>query len=373
MRYTTTFQEGMLVRYIGIMLDRNIINRNTKGKKTYERLQYYAKAAKELQVTPVFFHPTDANLKLKKCKGYLWKHNKLISTTVPLPAIIHNRVLSGNKLMKKKLKELSKISNVYNGVVTRDKWKVHQVLCKESALKPYLPKTALYSKANLTTFLERYNVIYVKPTIGSIGKGVLRIEKTGEEYRLFASRLQRTLKADQLFMYVKNWVESKSSRFIIQQGIPLSEYNGRTFDIRVSIQKNNMQNWTISGMVAKVAHRKNKLSNLAQGGNAVKIDTVLTKIFPKQQLLAHLVALAHVSLSIAKALENFQPSLADLGLDLGIDPNGHPYFIEANVRDQRYSFFKAREAEMFYQTYASPIQYGVNMLQNEMQTKSAKD
>ncbi|XOS92745.1 YheC/YheD family protein [Brevibacillus laterosporus] len=65
--------------------------------------------------------------------------------------------------------------------------------------------------------------------------------------------------------------------------------------------------------------------------------------------------------AIVEQLELNESSLVDLGLDMGIDQFGLPYFIEANVRDQRYSFFKAGEKAMFYQTYETPLEFGATL------------
>ena len=51
--------------------------------------------------------------------------------------------------------------------------------------------------------------------------------------------------------------------------------------------------------------------------------------------------------------------LGDVGLDIGVDQEGNPQFIEMNGRDQRYSFAKGGLKKVFYNTYANPIRYAV--------------
>jgi len=46
---------------------------------------------------------------------------------------------------------------------------------------------------------------------------------------------------------------------------------------------------------------------------------------------------------------------------MGVDQQGNPYLIEVNVRDQRYSFYKAGELEMFKNTYRRPLEYAKSL------------
>ncbi|MNO04360.1 hypothetical protein D3C81_2253680 [compost metagenome] len=49
--------------------------------------------------------------------------------------------------------------------------------------------------------------------------------------------------------------------------------------------------------------------------------------------------------------------LADLGLDMGIMEDGHIIFIEANGRDQRYSFGECGLNAEWRATYRNPMGY----------------
>jgi len=73
---------------------------------------------------------------------------------------------------------------------------------------------------------------------------------------------------------------------------------------------------------------------------------------------------------IAKQYSDHFQSLADLGMDMGIDDQGNPYLIEVNVRDQRYSFFKAGEKAMFKQTYRHPMEYAHTLMYEQKARKN---
>lgn len=355
---------------VGIMLDWEIMQKGIKGDKSYERLPYYVEIGKELGLEPVFFHPRHVLAGGEKVQGYFWNGNRLVPRLVSVPRVIHNRVLTGNGKARSVIQRLSKKRTVFNGLVVRDKRKVHQMLWKNKLIRPYLPHTVPYSAAKLAQFLDQYRVVYVKPAIGSVGIGVARIERHGHEYHFIASQKRRIVSRQRLMSLVGSWVGNK--RFLIQQGILLARYGGKTFDIRVSVQKNGDRQWTVSGMVAKVANQKNKLSNLSRGGQAVPLPEAMAASFTPDQQVQTMEKIRHAAVEIAKQYASHFPSLADLGMDMGIDGAGNPYLIEVNVRDQRYSFYKAGEKAIFKQTYRHPLEYAHSLIHEAKRSKTQR-
>lgn len=354
---------------IGIMLDWAILEKGIQGVKSYERLPYYVEIGRQLGLEPVFFHPRHVQVGDQKVRGYFWEGNRLVPRLVSIPRVIHNRVLTGDLMARNVIRRLSNKRTVFNGLVVRDKRRVHQMLWKNEQIRDYLPHTQPFSMEQLRKFLERYQVVYVKPSIGSVGIGVARIERHGNSFLFIASKRRQVLSYMQLLTVVRRWVGNR--RFLIQRGIPLARYKGKTFDIRVSVQKNSEKQWAVSGMVAKVANKQNKLSNLSRGGTAVPFSEALAPLFPElEQQQAVMDQISRAAVEIAKQYGRHFSSLADLGLDMGIDERGKPYLIEVNVRDQRYSFFKAGERAMFKQTYRHPMEYAHRLLTDKKQRKN---
>jgi hypothetical protein len=346
------------------MLDWVVMQRAIRGAKSYEHLPYYVEIGGDLGLEPVFFHPRHVNIRTQTVKGYVWNGGKLTPRVMQIPRVIHNRVLTGNLASKRVIHYLSRTRKVFNGLVERHKGKVHRMLWKNPELRRYLPHTVPYTQRNLLSFLDRYPVVYVKPSIGSVGIGVVRVEREGDRYRFVSSQHQYLLTRGQLVVRLARWVAR--GRFLIQQGIPLALYDGRTFDIRVSVQKNADHQWSVSGMVAKVANPKNKLSNLSRGGSAVPISKALAPTFSPPEQERVMGGIEQAAVEIAKQYGSHFPSLADLGMDMGVDNEGNPYLIEINVRDQRYSFYKAGEIDMFMRTYRRPLEYAKSLFQQKI-------
>ncbi|WP_126426562.1 YheC/YheD family protein [Brevibacillus marinus] len=352
------------MKQIGILLDMNIIRRARQGLQTYERLNYYQRIGKELGLEPVFFHPQQVNFLQGSVKGYLLKAGRLVPCKTKIPPVVHNRVLTSKKEVNQLIHLLGRYSQVYNGVIERNKLLIHQLLWKQPALRRYLPETKPFSREALHSFLRKYRVIYIKRVIGYIGHGVIRIERQGNRYLWISSRQRRLVKKETLLENARKWLGRRP--YLIQRGIPLNTYNGQPFDIRVSVQKNGEGMWNVTGMVAKVANPQNKLSNLAQGGRAVPIDQVLFELFEAEKAKQVKEAISQASLAITRQCEQEFPSLADVGLDVGIDDSGMPYFIELNVRDQRYSFLLAGEEDVFRNTYRLPLEYAKCLLEGKV-------
>ncbi|MGD8191115.1 YheC/YheD family protein [Brevibacillus ginsengisoli] len=346
---------------IGILLDWKVLQRAIEGKSTFERLNYYEEIGKELNLFPVFFHPLHVDFTRNKVRGYRYRNGKLVRHKTKLPKIIHNRVLTGDNKTNQAIQRLGRIGKVYNGIVARNKSTVHRLLIRNPNLRKYLPQTSLYTKDNLVRFLQGNPVVYVKPVVGSVGKGVARIERQGDNYLFVAAGKRAVLSKYGVVTEAGRWVSGR--RFLVQQGIPLARYHGRTFDIRVSVQKDGNREWNVSGLVCKVANPQNKLSNLSRGGKAEPIDRVLLDLFDSNLKVQEIKKrISQAAIEIAQQLNKFYPSLADLGMDMGIDREGNPYLIEVNVRDQRYSFYKAGSIGMFKETYRRPMAYGKSFL-----------
>jgi hypothetical protein len=348
------------VNRVGIMLDWSIMESAIQGNKTYEHLPYYVEIGSQLGLEPVFFHPRHVNVQAQTVKGYFWNGKGLTPRVTRLPRVIHNRVLTGDAASRRIIQFLSRTRKVFNGLVVRDKGRVHHILWKNPEIRRYLPHTVPYTRANLLQFLDRYCTVYVKPSIGSVGIGVVRIERQGDRFLSVTSRHRHLLTKRNLIGEIVRWVGKR--RFLIQQGVPLALYEGRTFDIRVSVQKNAERQWIVSGMVAKVANQKNKLSNLSRGGSAVPIAQALAPSFSQEEHQRVLDEISQAAIAIAKQYGSHFPSLADLGMDMGVDLQGNPYLIEVNVRDQRYSFYKAGEINMFERTYRHPMEYAKSLM-----------
>ncbi|MNC23590.1 hypothetical protein D3C75_716200 [compost metagenome] len=115
-------------------------------------------------------------------------------------------------------------------------------------------------------------------------------------------------------------------------------------------------------MFAKAATQGSFISNIAKGGEALPAPMVLTSALPGLYIPAVISRVELLALTCAQLLSSRLPLMADIGLDIGLTNNGHPYFIECNGRDQRYGFRKANMIEIWQETYRQPMAFARYLL-----------
>lgn len=261
----------------------------------------------------------------------------------PFPAVIYNRVSSRR----------TEISKGFNGFLNKldalgikifnhrflSKWETHESLLKEDHLHPFIPETHLYSESLLESMLEKHDELYIKPVHGSQGRNIIQITKNDGMINASLS----SMSAKDLPAY-KN-VSELGRAFapivgkrlcIIQQGIQLSELNGRKLDFRVLCHKNAQQFWKVTSIVARVSAEQFFVSNIARGGEVMKPGHTLVLIFGKEQARHQLALMKELALETAEVISKYAEGLtAELGIDIGIDIKGNLWLIEANSKPSK--------------------------------------
>jgi hypothetical protein len=113
-------------------------------------------------------------------------------------------------------------------------------------------------------------------------------------------------------------------------------------------------------MAARVGRKGSSVTNLHQGGHAVSIPGLLAEHFPGR-IREIIYKIEWLSCRVAAHLENNYGPLGELGIDLGLDRNGHLWYIESNPKPGRRVFILIGEPETRRKTIIRPLEYAMSL------------
>lgn len=356
-------------RLVGILVSEKLYAGMPSGRVGHEAIEWYELAGRRYRLTPCFFRIKDIDPDLRQVKAYIRSGQGYLRRTLPLPPVIHNRAFQRKASSRRKLMRLVAGGiRIFNRRNRYPKQKIHDLLMLEPGFWPHLPETLPATPVAFRHMMSRHESLIIKPNIGSIGRGIMKLERAGSRWRLIypvrrAGKLvlRRVEFSRGLPRVLRRRLMRRS--YIVQQCLPLAEVDGRPFDLRISVQRGEDGLWRVTGLVGKIAGKGKFVTNVAQGGKVERFETILER-FPSLDGPAAIRDVSEFSLRVARHLSEHLPDLADIGLDVGIDPCGKPLFIECNCKDQRYSFEKAGMTETWMDTYRNPIGYAHFLLSN---------
>ena len=215
--------------------------------------------------------------------------------------------------------------------ISRGKWTKHQLMLKDGDFVKYLPDTQLLSEDSFWLFLDNYNQVIVKPSIGSLGRGIIKVTNHGDrEYEVHIEHKKIVVNGrEKTYKIVCDNLRKK--KYIVQEVILLETYHNRPFDIRVMVQrKKNSLKWNVTGKAVKVAANGFFITNVAK--EIVTIEEAFRESQLPNNLFSELLTeIEHVSLKTANYLGKYYPKTRKFGIDIGIDDKGKVWIIEVNV------------------------------------------
>ncbi|HEX3011942.1 MAG TPA: YheC/YheD family protein [Syntrophomonadaceae bacterium] len=296
------------------------------------------------------FTPFDIDWDRNTVRGYTYHQAPVgngfwISSLYPLPDVVYDRVASRAiesraivKSTKKRLRSLPYLK--YFNPAFLNKWRVYQLLASNIQLCPYLPETRYLNPVNLAVMLEKYDTLFLKPSNGSLGRGIIRVTKSERrlKFTVYKRYTIRGIVNDYKELLSKTRQYRERKPYIVQEGIKLIPYNKAPFDIRIIYQKNGQGEWQVTKKFVRVAPQGSNISNLSSGGRAEKLDQVFRTLYNgnTSAIEAQNRHINTICQMVATTLETASNSIyGELGLDIGIDQDNIPRLIEVNSKPRK--------------------------------------
>jgi hypothetical protein len=296
------------------------------------------------------FGPRDINWQNETVTGYfLGARGGWTRRTVPLPDVVYNRLPS------RKAEKTASMQQFKERFVRRriplfnwsfyDKWDVYRLLEGDPASK-YVPESAYNPTGpRIKEMLEKHQFVYLKPTGGSLGRGIYRLTYLPQKgyycrYRHNGSNvLLRFSSFTQLLKRLNR--RGRMHNYVVQQGIRLVELDRCPIDFRFHMNKNGDNQWVAAGIGAKKSGRGSVTTHIKNGGKLMTPETALGHIYGSSAKAEDILSKAkQASIQLAEAIERNDPHhIGELGFDIGIDQKDQIWMFEANAKPGR-SIFK---------------------------------
>jgi hypothetical protein len=339
---------------IGIL----VTKRNSRKRilKLYQRYH-------NLNLKLYAFTPADILWKEKRIIGLSLKMGIWNQSSFPFPHVVYNRCFNKKLLTIQRLEKVIGRNKCFNNINFFNKWELYNLL-KQSNLKPYVPDTFLYNEVNVSELLEKYKLIYIKPSYGSKGESVYRIELMDNgDIHISLHTLAP--------IYVCRKNEDNQEKldellglksYMIQQGIHMIQLEHQYFDIRVLVQKGILGEWAFSAITCRVAYEH--YFNTSMCETIYDAAEILPRLFSPEKINEILQSLYEISIKAAIEAETLMGSLGELSVDFVLDEQCKLWIIELNGKPQKNIY---KDIKCFKHTkiiYSRPMEYAYYLSQS---------
>ncbi len=297
--------------------------------KDVKKAYAYAAVAKAEGVNFFYFTPGKVNIKQHKILGKSYENGQWIEKEFPFPDVIYNASYPISDNAERIVDYLfDRIPFTSHSI--GNKLSVYNRIEKAKEFKQYL--IPFYELTDVQIFfdmIKRDEKVIIKPLTGHQGKGVVFIEKHGEDhYKINEARNVSSINGKQLFDLISDKIEEQD--YLVQQFISSETKSGHVFNFRLHVQKNGEGKWVITSIFPRIGLMGSITSNM--GSYSTYLD-----IFLKEEFGNSWYDIQTVLEQFAKSFSNHFDSLYDsaldeLGIDVGIDAKQKLWIFEVNWR-----------------------------------------
>lgn len=303
--------------------------------------------------------------------GYRYRDHKWIREKVPLPDIVYDRCYYTEAGQRKACKAVlqalraRKPHRLLSSGSLPSKWEVHSLLSAYPQIAGLLPPTVKFRTAEqlLAASKRHPEGLFLKPAAGMQGKGTLLLRRFKDTDKITVDGRTRTNRPFSILFndqtQWKKWLDGfiRQTPYIAQPYLNLSLPDGKPFDIRVLLQKDNAGEFMITGKAARIGKQGSITSNLHGGGTARNAKELLDETYGAKISGEIAAQMDDISEYIADRLEKRYGRFAELGFDFGIAADGKLWLLEVNSKPGRSAFGQLNDTFAASASIERPLLY----------------
>lgn len=222
----------------------------------------------------------------------------------------------------------------------------YKFMKKYSSIRSYLPDTRLATKSNISSMLQLYGTIFLKPDEGASGHGIFKLTKNGNKYTLRSGTVTKHYHSlDAVYQPHHKWFTRY--KYVAQRGIHLLKHNERPFDLRIMVQKNKSKQLEVTGIIGRLAKKGKIVTNFHSGGTPLPVQTLLSSHFSGDEQTDFIQNMEQIAKEASVVLGHSYRSNKAFGVDIAIDHAMKPWILEVNTRPDT-KIFKALKDKSMY-------------------------
>lgn len=287
----------------------------------------------------------DFSISNSEMYGYRFRpgDNKWSRELVPSPQVVYNRIPYRKMEMRPEVQQTiqackrSTSIHLFNPSFF-NKWTLFSWLNNAKESKPFMPDTLQMNEvSDLAQLLQKHPVLYLKPVKGKAGMGIMRIDRMSSKGSNGQYRLSRLQDKKMVYSYHNGsediWQEwehhSGGQDYIVQQGIALTRFKERAYDLRALVQKTARGEWSVSGIGARVAGKASITTHVPRGGSIDEPRKLLAYVFGAKEAKNILKRVRLAVITLATQIEKSSGNpLGEMSMDIGVDTSGHIWFLK---------------------------------------------